>query len=92
MPEKRVLGRQLRQLDPPARLAGGEVRFDAAIDPALDITTLKAFLTPHPSGAYALCAPVSPADADEVGPEDVVRVLELLAHEGLVHREQGRGR
>ncbi len=47
----------------------------------LDITTLKAYLTPHPSGAYALCAPVSPADADAVGPDDVVRIIRLLASE-----------
>jgi pilus assembly protein CpaE len=48
---------------------------------ALDITALKAFLTPHPSGAFALCAPISPADADVVGAEDVVRILRLLAKE-----------
>jgi pilus assembly protein CpaE len=47
----------------------------------LDITALKAFLTPHPSGALALCAPVSPADADIVGADDVVRILRLLAAE-----------
>ena len=47
----------------------------------LDSTTLKAFLTAHPSGAYALCAPDTPADADLVTTEDVVRVLELLATE-----------
>jgi pilus assembly protein CpaE len=48
---------------------------------SLDITTLKAFLTPHPSGAFALCAPASPADADGIGPEDIIRILRLLTDE-----------
>jgi len=36
---------------------------------ALDATTVKAFLTAHPSGLFALCAPDSPAEADGVKPE-----------------------
>ena len=48
---------------------------------ALDSTMLKAFLTPHPSGAYVLCAPETPADADLVTTLDVGRVLTLLAEE-----------
>ncbi len=47
----------------------------------LDATTLKAYLTPHPSGAYALCAPETPADADLISIEDVARILRLLAAE-----------
>lgn len=54
---------------------------DAARTPELDLTSLKVFLTPHPGHLYALCAPESPADADEVTPEVTTRVLELLAEE-----------
>src|SRR5829696_5410249 len=49
--------------------------------PALDATALKTFLTPHPTGLYALCAPTNPADADMIGPELVQQVLELLSGE-----------
>ena len=45
---------------------------------ALDATTLKAFLTGHPSGVYALCAPESPAEADLIGTDDISRILQLL--------------
>jgi pilus assembly protein CpaE len=48
---------------------------------ALDGTSLKAFLTAHPSGAYVLCAPDSPAEADLVTGDDIARVLRLLTHE-----------
>lgn len=43
-----------------------------------DITTLKAFLTPHPSGLYVLCAPDSPAEVDEMEPERVARMVKAL--------------
>jgi pilus assembly protein CpaE len=59
----------------------GTIADAVRVGESLDITTLKAFLTPHPSGAFALCAPISPADADVVGAEDVVRILRLLADE-----------
>ena len=45
---------------------------------SLDATSLKATLAPHPSGLYALCAPETPAEADEVGAETFQRVLDLL--------------
>jgi len=45
----------------------------------LDITSLKAFLTPHDSGAYVLAAPDSPADADDIAVDHVVRILALLS-------------
>ncbi len=48
---------------------------------ALDATTLKAFLTAHPSGAFVLCAPETPADADIVTTEAIDRILDLLAGE-----------
>jgi pilus assembly protein CpaE len=44
----------------------------------LDSTTLKAFLTPHPAGLFVLCAPDTPASADEVGAEEIGKVLDLL--------------
>lgn len=47
----------------------------------LDATTLKAFLTAHPSGAFVLCAPETPADADIVTTEAIDRILDLLAGE-----------
>lgn len=64
------------------RLAPESTLSDAVeVGTALDATTLKAYLTAHPSGGYALCAPVSPADADQIDGEDIVRVLRLLADE-----------
>ncbi len=44
-----------------------------------DAMVLKTFLSSHPSGLYALCAPESPAEADGVTGEQVARILELLA-------------
>jgi pilus assembly protein CpaE len=50
-----------------------------AVDaPALDTTTMKVFLTPHRSELYALCAPASPVDADDIEAHDVTRLLEML--------------
>jgi pilus assembly protein CpaE len=45
----------------------------------LDAPTLKAFLAPHPDNLFALCAPLSPTDADEVTSEHVAQVIELLS-------------
>jgi pilus assembly protein CpaE len=45
----------------------------------LDATTVKAFLTAHPSGAFALCAPDSPADADGVKPAALATAIDLLS-------------
>lgn len=47
--------------------------------PELDATTVKAFLTAHPSGAFALCAPDSPADADGVKPDALATAIDLLS-------------
>jgi pilus assembly protein CpaE len=47
----------------------------------LDATSVKAFLTPHPSGLFALAAPDSPAEADLVTPEILATTLDLLASE-----------
>ena len=48
---------------------------------ALDATTLKMFLTPHPRDFFALCASPSPADADDLTPQDIEQVIELLTQE-----------
>ena len=48
---------------------------------AQDTMVLKAFLTPHPSGLYALCAPRRPNEADYVTAEHVSRLLRQLSHE-----------
>ena len=47
----------------------------------VDRTVLKVFLTPHSSGLFALCAPASPAEGDEVKPQHVTHVLDLLSRE-----------
>ncbi|MFJ6355520.1 AAA family ATPase [Pseudarthrobacter oxydans] len=54
-----------------------------AVTPAAaqDPLVLKAFLTVHPAGIYALCAPPNPVDADHITPEQVTRLLEQLAQE-----------
>ncbi|MEO5832007.1 MAG: AAA family ATPase [Nakamurella sp.] len=46
-----------------------------------DALVLKTFLTPHPAGLYALCAPESPAAGESVTGDDVARLLEVLAQE-----------
>lgn len=48
---------------------------------ALDLTSLKVFLTQHSSGLYVLCGPPTPPDADDITPEMVTRVIELLSEE-----------
>jgi pilus assembly protein CpaE len=53
---------------------------DVARSPVpVDATTLKVFLTGHPSGLYALCAPETPAEGDEVGYEHAVHALRTLS-------------
>jgi pilus assembly protein CpaE len=46
-----------------------------------DVTTLKVFLTPHPSGIFALCAPEDPATVDDITPADTAEVLRALSAE-----------
>lgn len=43
-----------------------------------DVTSLKAFLTPHSSGLYVLCAPDSPIEADEMDAERVALIVRAL--------------
>jgi pilus assembly protein CpaE len=54
-----------------------------AVTPAAsqDSLVLKAFLTVHPAGIYALCAPPNPVDADHITPDQVTRLLEQLSQE-----------
>ena len=46
-----------------------------------DAMTLKAFLTAHPSGLWALCGPESPAEGELVSAEQAKSVVETLAGE-----------
>ena len=46
-----------------------------------DTLVLKAFLTVHPAGLYALCAPKDPADADHVTSAHIERLLDQLSAE-----------
>jgi pilus assembly protein CpaE len=54
-----------------------------AVSPAAaqDSLVLKAFLTVHPAGIYALCAPPTPVDADHITPEQITHLLDQLARE-----------
>ncbi|MCB5292791.1 AAA family ATPase [Arthrobacter sp. SO3] len=54
-----------------------------AVSPAAsrDSLVLKAFLTVHPGNIYALCAPRSPEEADNITPEHVTRLLGQLAEQ-----------
>jgi pilus assembly protein CpaE len=54
-----------------------------AVSPAAsqDSLVLKAFLTVHPGGIYALCAPPTPVDADEITPNQIGRLLEQLSEQ-----------
>lgn len=49
------------------------------LGPGLDRTSVKGYLTPHPSGVFALCAPSNPAEAEVLEHDTVARVLDLLA-------------
>ncbi len=46
-----------------------------------DSMVLKAFLTVHPAGIYALCAPRTPAESDYVTADHVSRLIDQLASE-----------
>ena len=47
----------------------------------LDAMALKTFLSPHPTGLYALCGPDNPARADAITGDDVGALVDLLAGE-----------
>ncbi len=46
-----------------------------------DATTTKSFLTPHPSGLFALCAPANPAEAETIEPKHLADLLVTLESE-----------
>ena len=48
---------------------------------AQDSMVLKAYLTVHPAGIYALCAPRTPAESDYITAEHVSRLINQLASE-----------
>jgi pilus assembly protein CpaE len=48
---------------------------------AQDSMVLKAYLTVHPAGIYALCAPRTPAESDYITAEHVGRLINQLASE-----------
>jgi pilus assembly protein CpaE len=50
-----------------------------AVAPTLDSTAVKVFLTAHPSGLFALCAPRTPAEGEELSADAVGQVVRLLA-------------
>jgi len=47
----------------------------------IDSTSMKAYLTPHPCGVFALCGPTRPAEAEELDSEMLGKVIELLSNE-----------
>lgn len=52
---------------------------DAALNASvLDATTLKVFLTPHPSGLFLLAPPQSLVDAAEITTQQIKAILDLL--------------
>jgi len=52
-----------------------------SVSASQDSLVLKAFLTVHPSSIYALCAPRTPVEADNITPQQVSRLLEQLAEQ-----------
>lgn len=45
----------------------------------VDSTSVKAFLTPHPSGVFALCGPSRPVEAEQLSSEMLGGVIDLLS-------------
>lgn len=63
------------------RLLPEHTMADAAGHRAVEAMTLKTFLTPHPTGLFALCAPDDPAEGEEIQPETAGSVIKLLGEE-----------
>jgi len=53
----------------------------ARMGPDIDITSLKVFLTPHPSGAWVLAGPLTPVEAEEITPDVTQAIVERLSEE-----------
>jgi pilus assembly protein CpaE len=63
------------------RLVPERTSADAAGASTPDATALKVFLTPHPTGLFALCGPEQPGEADDVSPESLSRWVQMLAEQ-----------
>lgn len=64
------------------RMAPEHTFADIAVsDTAVDVTTVKVYLTGGENGLFALCAPEVPVDADQITPQHVQHVIALLASE-----------
>ncbi len=64
------------------RLVPTQSMSDVARAPSnLDATMLKVFLTPHSSGLFVLCAPDSPAEADDISAAHATTAIGLLRAE-----------
>lgn len=63
------------QLDPETTMA------DIARAPTVEATAVKVALTSHASGLYVLCAPDSPAEAEDITSEQVAATLQVLTQE-----------
>ena len=50
-------------------------------DASNDAMVLKAYLTPHPCGLYAMCAPLLPAEADSIKPAQLTTLISQLSLE-----------
>lgn len=60
------------------RLTPSNTIGDVARKWPVDSANLKLALTSHPSGIYTLCAPLNPAEADEITAEHIAGVLRAL--------------
>lgn len=49
--------------------------------PDLDLTALKVFLTPHPSGIFSLTAPEDASQAGDISPQASTAIVDLLSAE-----------
>ena len=61
------------------RLSPATTIGDVARAATLDAATVRAFLTPHASGAFVLCAPDAPFEADYIKPETIATTVDLLS-------------
>ncbi|MFC7401053.1 CpaE family protein [Citricoccus sp. GCM10030269] len=54
-----------------------------AVQPAAqrDSMVMKSYLTTHPEGLYVVCAPESPAEADDISSQQVTQLIDQLAEQ-----------
>jgi pilus assembly protein CpaE len=63
------------------RLTPEHTFVDAIRAPLADAMTLKTFLTPHASTLWSLCGPDSPAEGEEISPDQAQSVVAKLSEE-----------